>query len=142
MRGIAAMIERYNLAEREKQIQHIQTLMQRDPHELFTQLEKDVYASTSAELWAIDLTLWVIQKLKKHKYPLLHLRSHSWRLHMYLQRLQPKVCNEWRFCEKVRDPQNTDRVELATQLADFLVAHVAYRSTIGALKLGRPGRGE
>lgn len=117
------MAERYSPKARERQRQHIRVLMQQDRDALFQHLDENANANRSAIMWAIDLTLWQFLKLKRGQYPYapLQLGSYSWRFYMQMRRIQPKLCEEWRFCEKVRDLRNADRVELATKLADFLV---------------------
>lgn len=115
------MAERYNPVVRERQREHIRALMQQDRDALFQQMDKrlDTYISPSELLF--DFVDRILQDSKQNPYPNLELGMYSWRFYVYMRRLQPMLCKEWRFCQKVRDPRNSDRVELATQLADFLV---------------------
>lgn len=115
------MAERYNPVVRERQREHIRALMQQDRDALFQEMDNDIGVITRVEAWIFDPTHWLIQHLRHNPYPKLNLEDYSWRFYLYMRHVQPKLCREWHFCEKVRDPRNADGVELATQLADFLV---------------------
>jgi hypothetical protein len=84
------------------------------------------------ERFELDFIRLIYYHFKPNEYPRLDLGDCSWRFYVYMRWLQTKVCKEWKFCEKVRDPRNADRVELATQLADFLVEKGIHRAGIDA----------
>lgn len=126
------MAERYNPAVRERQREHIRALMQQDRDALFRQMDTSICRSNRLLSVSVDFIRLLILRLKNEPYPSLDLGEYSWRFYLYMRHVQPKLCKEWRFCEKVRDPRNADRVELATQLADFLVEKSIHRARIDA----------
>lgn len=114
-------MERYNPVVRERQRQHIQELLQEDVHKLFLHMDERIDNNISRSDLTEDFILWMIYQFKDNPYPKLTLGVYSWRFYVYMRRLQPRLCKEWHFCEEVRNPKNSDRVELAIKLADFLV---------------------
>lgn len=117
------MAERYNPVVRERQREHVLALMQQDRDALFRTLDKNICEFTilGEGTFELDFIRLIYYHFKPNQYPSLALGNCSWRFYVYMRWLQTKVCKEWKFCEKVRDPRNADRVELATQLADFFV---------------------
>jgi hypothetical protein len=125
-------MDKYHPAARERQRQLIKDYYQEDLNELFRKLDDDVSVLGGPTIWAVDLILLLLLQLKVRPYPKLSLGEHSWRFYLYMHRLQPKLCKEWRFCEKVRNSQGLSRLELTESLVDFLIRKgVHHRMRVG-----------